>query len=304
MQDSTIGIAIVAPGGYAPDEAAVGRAVSLLEKEHCRVYNYYCHAGRYQRFGGHDSARVEQIHAAALNPAVDVVMALRGGYGMSRLLPHLDFDMLAQSGKLFVGHSDFTVFHLGLLAKTGAVSFAGPMACNDLTRDDTSSFTLGHFWDCLKRGECVLSWEEDNPELDVTGMLWGGNLAMVTHLLGSRWMPETEGGILFVEDVNEHPYRVERMVLQLYYSGMLARQRALLFGSISGYTLTGYDNGYDFDAMVDWLRAHLPIPVITGLPFGHIRDKVTLPVGAAARLVSGGKKVQLIVRDYPTIAGR
>lgn len=304
MQDCAIGVAIVAPGGYAPDNEAVGRAVSRLEGEGCRVYNYYCHSERYQRFGGRDSARVGQIHAAALNPDVDVVMALRGGYGMSRLLPYLDFDMLAESGKLFVGHSDFTVFHLGLLCKTGAISFAGPMVCNDLTREDASSFTLAHFWDCLKKGECTLSWEAANPALDAGGTFWGGNLAMVTHLLGTGWMPEIEGGILFVEDVNEHPYRVERMILQLYHSGVLARQRALLFGSVSGYTLTGYDNGYDFEAMIGWLRAHLPVPVITGLPFGHIRDKVTLPVGAAARLVSDGKTVRLVVRDYSTLAKR
>lgn len=304
MQDSAIGIAIVAPGGYAPDNEAVEQAVSRLGQENCRVYNYYRHSERYQRFGGHDSARVEQIHAAAQNPDVDVVMALRGGYGMSRLLPHLDFDMLAESGKLFVGHSDFTVFHLGLLARTGAISFAGPMVCNDLTREDPSSFTLEHFWGCIKGEECAFFWEEANPELDVSGRLWGGNLAMVTHLLGTEWMPEIAGGILFVEDVNEHPYRVERMILQLYHSGMLSRQRALLFGSISGYSLTGYDNGYDFGAMIGWLRTHLPIPVITGLPFGHIRDKVTLPVGAAARLVSDGKSVRLTVQDYPTLAKR
>lgn len=305
MQDSAIGIAIVAPGGYAPDNEAVEQAVLRLERENCRVYNYYRHSERYQRFGGHDNARVEQIHAAARNPDVDVVMALRGGYGLSRLLPHLDFDMLAKSGKLFVGHSDFTVFHLGLLGKTGAISFAGPMVCNDLTREDLSSFTLGHFWNCLRDGECRLSWEASaNPALDVNGTLWGGNLAMVTHLLGTEWMPEITGGILFVEDVNEHPYRVERMILQLYHSGTLARQRALLFGNVSGYTLTGYDNGYDFEAMIGWLRAHLPIPVITGLPFGHIRDKVTLPVGAVAGLVSDGKAVWLTVRDYPTLARR
>lgn len=305
MQDSTIGIAIVAPSGYAPDNEAVKQAVSRLKRENCRVYNYYCHLERFQRFGGHDSARVEQIHAAALNPDVDVVMALRGGYGLSRLLPHLDFDLLAQSGKLFVGHSDFTVFHLGMLSKTGAISFAGPMFCNDLTREDASSFTLEHFWNCLKGEKCQFSWEAvANPKLDAGGVLWGGNLAMVTHLLGTEWMPEIADGILFVEDVNEHPYRIERMILQLYYSGMLAKQQALLFGDVSGYTLTGYDNGYDFDAMIDWLRVHLPIPVITGLPFGHIRDKVTLPVGAAARLVSDGKTVQLAVQNYPTLAKR
>jgi len=110
-------------------------------------------------------------------------------------------------------------------------------------------------------------------------------------------------GILFVEDIHEHPYRIERMLLHLYHAGILGAQRALVLGHFSEFTLTGYDNGYDFGAMLDWIRSHLPIPVITGLPFGHIRDKVTLPVGARGHLVSGGGRVRLDVEGYPTLAG-
>jgi muramoyltetrapeptide carboxypeptidase len=102
-----------------------------------------------------------------------------------------------------------------------------------------------------------------------------------------------DGGILFVEDVNEHPYRVERMLLQLLHAGILHRQQALLLGDFSAYRLSEYDNGYDFASMLDYLRATLPVPVLTGLPFGHIRDKVTLPVGGQASLVSGGEGFSL-----------
>lgn len=302
MRKNTTGIAIVAPGGYAQDNDAVQRAVNELEAQNCRVYNYYQHAERFQRFGGNDIARLSQMQAAALNPDVDIVIALRGGYGTSRLLQHFDFEMYAESKKLFVGHSDFTAFQLAFLRNTNAISFAGPMICNDFTREDKSEFTLDHFWNCLNGPECVVEWKGvDNPEVDVVGTLWGGNLTMLTQLVGTRWMPGVEDGILFIEDIHEHPYRIERMLLHLYHAGILARQQVLVLGDFSHYGISEYDNGYDFETMLDWVRTHIPIPVITGLPFGHIRDKVTLPVGARSRLVSDSDVVCLTAAAYPTL---
>lgn len=286
MNREDIGIAIVAPGGYAPDEAAYERGLNALRRLGWRVHAYYDHAARHERFGGSDEARAAQLHAAASDPDVQIVMALRGGYGTSRLLPRLDFPMLAASGKLFVGHSDFTAFQMALLARTGVPSLAGPMVCDDFSRRDPSEFTLRHFLACLSGDSCTFAWNEPgNPEIDMAGTLWGGNLAMLAHLAGTPWLPQVDGGILFVEDINEHPYRVERMLLQLLHSGMLARQKALVLGDFSGYRLTEYDNGYDFAAMLAWLRSNLPLPVVTGLPFGHLRDKLSLPVGCQARLV-------------------
>lgn len=294
------GIAIVALGGYAPDEATYRRAISVLKARGFAVHAYYDPARKHQRFGASDTERVAMLHAAARNPEVSIVLALRGGYGMSRLLSRIDYDLLAQSGKLFVGHSDFTALQMALLAKTGAASFAGPMVCDDFTREDISDFTLGHFFGCIAAPECVVRGAAPgNPAIEASGMLWGGNLAMLTHLAGTPYLPRIDGGILFVEDVNEHPYRVERMMLQLHHAGVLERQRALLLGDFSAYRLSDYDNGYDFDAMLDWLRAELPIPVLTGLPFGHVRDKVTLAVGSQARLVSGTEGWSLTMREYP-----
>ncbi len=298
-----IGIAIVSPGGYAPGNDAVKRVISELETQNCCVYNYYQHEMRYQRFGGKRELRLDQIHEAIKNPDVDIILSLRGGYGMSHLLPYLNFKMCADSGKLFVGHSDFTAFQLALLQETKAISFAGPMICNDFTREDKSDFTFEHFWKCLKGPDHTIEWtSKENPKINFSGMLWGGNLTMITHLLGTKWMPQVQNGILFIEDINEHPYRVERMILQLHHSGILSTQKALVLGDFSGYTLTQYDNGYDFDAMLNWIRSYVSLPVITGLPFGHIRDKVTLPVGAFAQLISDQESVCLKVEGYPTLS--
>ena len=297
-----VGVAIVAPGGYAPDEAAYRNAIAVLEAQGCVVHSYYDPSAKHLRFSDTDDARVEKIHQAARNPDVQVVMALRGGYGMSRLLTLLDFDFLAKSGKRFVGHSDFTAFQLALLAKTGGMSFAGPMICDDYTVERGSDFTRQNFWQCLSSSTHTVSWPgQGNPSISVSGQLWGGNLSMLVSLLGTPWFPQVEGGILFIEDVNEHPYRVERMILQLLRAGVLSQQKALLLGDFSGYRLTDYDNGYDLDAMVSYLRQHLPVPVLTGLPFGHMKDKVTLVVGADAQLDSLGEAVLLGMMRYPVL---
>ena len=297
-----IGVAIVAPGGFAPDDAAVERGIALLKAQGCRVKNYYDSAARYLRFGGTDEGRVAQLHQAAQDPDIQVVIALRGSYGVSRILQALDFEMLAASGKLFVGHSDITAFQMGLLAQTGAASFAGPMLCDDFTREDVSSFTMDHFWQCLSGQRHLINVEaEGNPTINVAGTLWGGNLAMLAHVVGTSYLPQIDGGILFVEDVSEHPFRVERMMLQLLHAGVLGRQQAVLLGDFSNYRLGAFENGYDFDAMLAYLRAHLSIPVLTGLPFGHIRDKVTLAVGSHAELVSDSLGFRLSMDGYPVL---
>ncbi|MFM9433606.1 muramoyltetrapeptide carboxypeptidase [Janthinobacterium sp. CG_23.3] len=302
MNTPHIGIAIVAPGGAPLDEAAVERGIARLRAQGCTVHNYYDPKRKFQRFGGTEAGRLAQLNAAAADPDVQVVMALRGSYGISRILPEIDFAAMAASGKLFVGYSDFTAFHMGLMAHTGRASFAGPMFCDDFTRDEPVDFTLRQLWDCLAGPEHrVNAAAAGNPRVDVRGKLWGGNLTMLVHLLGTPYMPEIDGGVLFVEDVNEHPYRVERMLLQLLHAGVIGRQKAVLLGDFSNYRLSAQDNGYDFDAMLDYVRARLPVPVLTGLEFGHVARRVTLPVGAQAHLVSDAAGFALTLAGYPTL---
>lgn len=293
MTDSPRQIAIVAPSGYAVDVPAYERGLQRLRALGHVVHDFSAGRGRHQRFAATDAERIAQLQDAAAHPDVELVIALRGGYGLSRLLPDIDFGVLAASGKLFVGHSDFTALQMGLLAE-GATSLAGPMICDDFSRDDPSEFTHRHFWQAVSERSFSVEFPvAGNPAISCEGRLWGGNLAMLAHLAGTRWMPHISGGILFVEDINEHPYRIERMLLQLLHAGALANQQAILLGDFSGYKLTDYDNGYDFDRMVDYLRQRLGLPVLTGLPFGHIRDKLTLPVGARCRLTSSAAALRV-----------
>jgi muramoyltetrapeptide carboxypeptidase len=306
LSTSRIGIAIAAPSGRPPDNEALQAGIQRLEQQGFLVHNYYDDDKQFQRFGGTDAGRLAQLNAAAADPDVQVVIALRGSYGMSRLLPSIDFHKMADSGKLFVGYSDFTAFQMPLLKQTGRISFGGPMICDDFIRAEPVAYTLDQFWDCLRgpvhtvRGT-VAEGGADNPVLDVSGKLWGGNLAMLVSLLGTPYFQALEQGICFIEDISEHPYRIERMVLQLFYAGALDGQRALVLGDFSGYKLGPMDNGYDFDAMLAYLRSTLPIPVLTGLPFGHIRHRATLPYGGTAHLVSAERGFDLTISDYPTL---
>jgi muramoyltetrapeptide carboxypeptidase len=297
-----LGIAIAGTGGAAPDNDAVERGLARLRAQGALVHNYYDHAQVFQRFAGSDDARLAQLNAAIADPDVQVIMALRGQYGISRLLPRVDFDALAASGKILVGYSDLTALHMGLYAKTGAISYAGPMVCNDFSADEWDDYTQQQFWQCLAGPtHTVRGAACGNPVLEAQGTIWGGNLAMLVSLLGTDYFPRIDGGILFLEDVAEHPYRVERMLLQLMQAGVLERQRAIVLGDFSRYKLGPADNGYDFDAMLAHIRAAVPVPVLTGLPFGHIPTRATIPFGAQAQLVSEPEGFTLLLSDYPTV---
>lgn len=295
-------VAIVALGGYGPDAVGLARADALLAAQGCIVRHFDDPAARYQRFAAPDAERLEGLHAAARDPEVEIVIALRGGYGISRLLPDIDFALLAASGKHFVGHSDVTALHMGLLCQ-GAPSFAGPMICNDFSREDVSAFTMRQFWQCLRSPDHAVQFASDKPAepVDVSGVLWGGNLAMLAHLVGTPYLPPIEGGILFLEDVNEHPFRVERMLLQLLHAGVLERQQAVVLGDFSGGRTGDYDNGYDFSTMLAFMRSRTRVPIVTGLPFGHIPDKVTLAVGSTAHLQGAASSLTLTMERYPAL---
>jgi len=305
---NTFRIGVVAPSGYAADPAAFARGLAHLRSLGHTVQDFSASGTRELRFAGTDEQRIAQLHAAARDPSIEIVIALRGGYGLSRLVPAIDLKLLSDSvingGKRWVGHSDFTVVQLALLS-SGAGTYAGPMICDDFSREDLSHFTQQHFWQCMSQASVRVQLPvHGNPRVQTDGTLWGGNLTMLCSLLGTPWMPTIKNGILFIEDVNEHPYRVERMLLQLAQAGVLDRQRAIVLGDFSGYKLTDYDNGYDFTQMLSYMRERLSIPILQGLPFGHMKDKVTLPVGAHCVLDSSEDSLSLTMSTQSVISAK
>ncbi len=256
-------------------------------------------AKRYMRFAGTDAERINAIGRAAASKA-DIAMATRGGYGLSRLLHHLDFPSLLQSEKKWVGFSDFTAFHLSALALSPrkvhndklfagptASFFSGPLAEN-FSAEALDEVTLGSFQETMNGSTEAVGWEaKGSPACATAGVLWGGNLCMVASLIGTPFMPKISG-VFFCEDVGEFPYRSERLFAQLLHAGILQKQKAVVLGHFNQYKLTENDAGFDIPAMVKWLRAELKaygVPVITGLPFGHVPTLVTLQLGAKVELI-------------------
>jgi len=294
----TLGFGIYAPSGFATEPAAVARAADRLVAMGHRVVVDECATARFQRFAGTDDERLAAIARIAAHHDVDVALAVRGGYGWTRLLPRIDFGALAARGQRWLGHSDFTAFQLAALARAGMTSFAGPMAAYDFGAVEPSAYTLEHCMAVLESPRHAFDAALDGPDIEASGTLWGGNLALVASLVGTPYLPAIDGGVLFLEDVAEHPYRIERMLWQLHLAGVLARQRVVLLGAFTEYAPSPNDGGYDFAAMVAAMRDVIGVPLYTGLPFGHIRDKVTLPVGGRALLRVRDGAALVALSDY------
>jgi muramoyltetrapeptide carboxypeptidase len=302
-------IALIAPSGYPPDSAAIERALARLREAGHRVEGVDAVSRRYQRFGGTDGERADDLNRLAdpACPLPDIVLAVRGGYGAVRLLSALDYDGLARrlAGQpvALVGHSDFTAIQLALLARAGLVTFGGPMLGMHFGAETPSAFTMTNFWRALTEPSFTLEVQAPQAQhIEARGTLWGGNLSTIVSLIGTSYMPQIEGGILFIEDINEQPFRIERMIYQLHLAGVLARQQALVLGDFSGIKTYDYDNGYGLPAMIEQIRSVTGIPVVTGLPFGHIDDIVTLPVGANAHLVAHAQGFHLTATGHPNLS--
>lgn len=297
-------LTLFSPAGVVAQAAALRLARRRLAALGFEVQLDEAALARQQRFAGADTLRLQALHRVA-QAAPSIAMATRGGYGLTRLLPQIDWKLLARSverGTRWVGYSDFTALQIGLWREHGAGSWAGPMAIDDFSRADEAGGVDEVTRDCFceaMRGELeAVGWrtEAGFDGLQRQGLLWGGNLTMLCSLLGTPHAPapaQVRGGLLFVEDVNEHPYRVERMLLQLLQAGVLATQKALLIGDLGGWKPSPLDRGYGVKALVEHLRSRLKVPVLTGLPFGHVRTKVTLPVGRRARLLVQQRDVLL-----------
>ncbi|EAW3533134.1 muramoyltetrapeptide carboxypeptidase [Salmonella enterica] len=297
---------LIAPSGYCINQQAALRGVQRLTDAGHQVENDEVIRRRFQRFAGTDAERLADVNSlASLTSPDTIVMPVRGGYGASRLLDRIDWQALASRQQrdplLICGHSDFTAIQAGLLAQANVITFSGPMLAANFGAETLNTFTEQHFWLALRKAQFTVEWQGDGPQCDAQGTLWGGNLAMLISLIGTLWMPTIDKGILVLEDVNEHPFRVERMLLQLEYAGILNRQSAIVLGSFSGAAPNEYDAGYSLESVYAFLRSRLSVPLITGLDFGHEQRTVTLPIGANAMLKNTRQGTQLTLSGHPTL---
>jgi muramoyltetrapeptide carboxypeptidase len=290
-------IYIFSPSSAVRDKSVIRRGVARLKALGHEVELDEAVFATHMRFAGDDETRLAAIHRAAASGA-DVALITRGGYGLTRLLPGIRYKAVAKAidkGMRFVGLSDFTAFQNAVLAETGAVTWSGPALGEDFGVEGEPDEIMQACFEDLVSGQGEgTGWQLPRAEappkpLDLPGRLWGGNLAIMAALAGTRWMPKVNGGILFLEDVHEHPYRVERMLTQLLYAGVLGRQKAILLGHFTNYKPVPHDKGFRLQTVVDWLRGQVKAPVFTQLPFGHVPTKVALPVGAKVHLAVEGR---------------
>lgn len=311
-------IYIYSPSSAVRDKAAFRRGVARLRALGHDVEIDEAALSSHQRFAGDDETRLAAIGRAAAS-AADVALISRGGYGLTRLLDALPYKPLAKAierGTQFVGLSDFTALQCALYAKTGAITWAGPALGEDFGAEVGPDDIMEACFDDLLCGHGEGSgWRlpssdvpaltalqqqqgktvaQDGLELRVRkATLWGGNLTVLCSLVGTPFLPATKGGVLFLEDVNEHPYRIERQLTQLLHAGIIGQQKAVLLGSFNRYQPSPHDKGFKLQTVVNWLRSKTKTPVFTGLPFGHVPTKVMLPVGQQVELMVQGRDALL-----------
>lgn len=297
-----LGIYLISPSGALAEPERLVLAQQRLSDYGFSTVVDRAATGREQRFAASDQERAHAFSRAALSDA-PVVMATRGGYGLTRILPLIDWELLAKHPKRYVGYSDFTAFNLALLAKTGLSSYSGPNAMGDFAADTLDDFNAACFTEVMRDELEVISvllgdYQHKAQEIDFFGTLWGGNLTVLCSLLGTPYFPDVNNGILFLEDVNESPYRIERHLTQLYNAGVLQRQQAILLGDFSHYQLSPADYGYDLPQVWDWLASRTGLPIVSGLPYGHDQRRLTLPIGRTVGVAVDDGLLHIVLESH------
>ena len=263
--------------------------------------------------GGSIEERVSDLHTMFADPEVKGVFCIRGGYGSAQLLPAIDFDLIRRNPKIFVGYSDITALHLAIGKRTGLVTFHGPVALSGFS-DYTQKFYKKALFETGPIGSLTNPPESNKlrPRHKLRtvrpgkgrGTLTGGNLTLIATTMGTPYEIETAGRILFIEDVGEEPYSMDRMLTQLRISGKLEQAAGIVFGECAGCTSRKFDpsftNSFTLGEVVDEILGKLKIPVLAGLTIGHTEDQLTLPEGVMAML--DADKGELVIEESATVA--
>ena len=288
-------IGLVAPASPIPSAEVLKRGQTVLEEMGFRVKMGRHVQGRRHYLAGQDSDRAEDLNAMFADPEVEAVFCARGGYGAARLLDRLDFAALQAHPKVLLGYSDITALHLAVYRRIGLVSFYGPMVTTEMARTFRQE-TRRRLLDALmntRPPEPISTVQRNSPPMiirpgAVQGRLVGGCLSVLVTLLGSDYMPSLDGAVLFLEDLDEEPYRLDRYLTQLRLCGALSR--------VSGVAVGQLVNCEPRQDRADYIRTHgsldvlrdrlgdLGVPVLAGLGFGHGRHQATLPQGVMVRL--------------------
>ncbi|KYD07902.1 LD-carboxypeptidase [Heyndrickxia sporothermodurans] len=252
---------------------------------------------------GTPKSRASELNSMFKDDEVDAILCLRGGYGTPQILTYLDYEMIAENPKLFIGYSDITALHIALMQKSHLATIHGPMAASDLIDADdfTKQALLRTVIDSRPLGKLENPNKENMCSLvagEATGEIVGGNLSLICALLGTPYELDTTGKLLFLEEIDEEPYKVDRMLTQLMLAGKLTDAAGIILGSWTNCEGKAYPNG--FTLMDVFKNIFIPInkPTIYNVFAGHCETKLTLPLGVKARVDATMK--QLIIEESIT----
>jgi muramoyltetrapeptide carboxypeptidase len=303
-------VALVSPSSAVSDPLDLQLAREVMEALGLRVVTGAHYAERRGHLAGSDAERAGDLNAAFADPDVAAIVCTRGGSGAARLLPLLDYEAIRANPKALLGYSDVTALHCAIQARTGLVTFHGPIGTGSWNRFNADQFRRVFFERELMRYENrIEAGDELVPRRNRTrtlvpgqarGRLLGGNLTVLTALAGSPYLPDFDGAILFLEDVSEAPYRVDRMLTTLRLMGVLDRIAGFVFGEC-----TDCDPGDGYGSLtlaqiLDDFIVPLGIPAYTGAMIGHIREQFILPVGGEVELDADAGTLRLLA---PVFAG-
>lgn len=276
-------IGIISPA-YIPLEERMESGIQYLEKKGYQVKIGKNVGNVYGYFAGTDEERVSDIHEMFADPEIDIILCARGGWGGLRLLDKLDYDLIRENGKLFVGYSDITTLQLAIWTKTGVPSLSGPMVGVEMGKG-ILPFTEKHFFGQIDNNNPVYIFDYKETDTLVfksgqaEGILLGGCLSLVSHLIGTPYSPDYSGSILFLEDVGEKPYKIDRYLAHLKQAGVFNQISGLILGNFLDCTAEEDEVSFDLDEILDDYFSGVSYPVIRNFPYGHGDIKFSMPVG-------------------------
>lgn len=285
-------VGIIAPSSPQRDDERLRAGIRWLQRQGYEVREGKHLWERYGYLAGRDEERADDLNAMLRDPDIRMIIAGRGGYGATRILDMIDYEALRNDPKILVGFSDVTAINLALLAQVGLVSFSGAMPGVDMWEEEPDDFMVRSFLGAIgnpepmgellpPEGESVVGMHPGTAE----GRLIPANLTLLATLCGTPYMPDMNGAILLIEEIGEEAYRVDRLLSQLWNSGMLGQLAGLAFGAFTGteHKRISVDPLPMEEVFAEYIR-RANVPTVSGIPYGHIGRKLTLPVGVTARI--------------------
>jgi muramoyltetrapeptide carboxypeptidase len=287
-------VGLCAPAGIIYNDAEFEKMKYVLEEMGLRVIFGRHVKKRYGYLAGSDEQRAEDLNQFFSKTEIDAIVAVRGGWGSNRILPLLDYDMIRNNPKALCGFSDITSLHMALYRKSGLVSFHSPHG-NSVWND----FSKNEFKRILFKEESIPVLRSVSSNISTItsgtseGILFGGNMTVFTSLIGSEYLPSMHGAILFLEDIGEDAYKIDRMFSQLKMSGILSQISGFAFGQCTNCDFTG-SNNFSLTYLLNHYIKPLNIPAVSGLSISHDPENLTIPVGVRAKLNATTGTIQLL----------